>query len=68
MSWMKFYNRALEHGDVIKLVGVANSLGDNTALREFKNWAESAHDVPLIAINMGGNGQLSRILNGFMTP
>lgn len=68
MSWMKYYNRALEHGDVIKLVGVADSLDDNTALREFKNWAASAHDVPLIAINMGGNGQLSRILNGFMTP
>lgn len=68
MAWMKYYNRALEHGDVIKLVGVANSLDDNTSLREFKNWAASAHDVPLIAINMGGNGQLSRILNGFMTP
>ncbi|PKX93983.1 pentafunctional protein ARO1 [Aspergillus novofumigatus IBT 16806] len=68
MSWMKYYNRALEYGDVIKLVGVARNLDDNTALRKFKNWAEEAHDVPLIAINMGGNGQLSRILNGFMTP
>ncbi|KAE8153891.1 Shikimate dehydrogenase [Aspergillus avenaceus] len=68
MSWMKYYNRALEYGDVIKLVGVAASLDDNTALRKFKNWAEEAHDTPLIAINMGDNGQLSRILNGFMTP
>ena len=68
MSWMKYYNKALEHGDIIKLVGVAKTLDDNTALREFKNFAASAHDVPLIAINMGGNGQLSRILNGFMTP
>lgn len=68
MSWMKFYNRALEYGDVIKLVGVAQNLDDNTSLRKFKTWAEKAHDVPLIAINMGDNGQLSRILNGFMTP
>jgi len=68
MSWMKFYNRALEYGDVIKLVGVAKNLDDNTSLRKFKTWAEEAHDVPLIAINMGDNGQLSRILNGFMTP
>ncbi|ODM18599.1 Pentafunctional AROM polypeptide [Aspergillus cristatus] len=68
MSWMKFYNRALEYGDVIKLVGVAKNLDDNTSLRKFKTWAEQAHDVPLIAINMGNNGQLSRILNGFMTP
>ena len=68
MSWMKYYNRALEYGDVIKLVGVAKNLDDNAALRKFKTWAEEAHDVPLIAINMGDNGQLSRILNGFMTP
>eukprot|EP00136_Aspergillus_niger_P003149 XP_001392796.2 shikimate dehydrogenase [Aspergillus niger CBS 513.88] len=68
MSWTKYYNRALEYGDVIKLVGVAKNLDDNNALRSFKNWAASAHDVPLIAINMGDNGQLSRILNGFMTP
>ncbi|OJK04718.1 hypothetical protein ASPACDRAFT_74288 [Aspergillus aculeatus ATCC 16872] len=68
MSWMKYYNRALEYGDVIKLVGVAKTLDDNTALRKFKQWAAEAHDVPVIAINMGDNGQLSRILNGFMTP
>ncbi|KAJ5430777.1 Shikimate kinase [Penicillium cf. griseofulvum] len=68
MSWIQSYNRALEYGDVIKLVGVANTLDDNTALRKFKTWAEEAHDVPLIAINMGDSGQLSRILNGFMTP
>ncbi|KAL2844198.1 EPSP synthase-domain-containing protein [Aspergillus pseudodeflectus] len=68
MSWIKFYNKALEWGDIIKLVGVAQNLDDNTALRKFKNWAAEAHDVPLIAINMGDQGQLSRILNGFMTP
>ncbi|KAL2855889.1 EPSP synthase-domain-containing protein [Aspergillus pseudoustus] len=68
MSWIKFYNKALEWGDIIKLVGVAQNLDDNTALRKFKNWAADAHDVPLIAINMGDQGQLSRILNGFMTP
>ncbi|KAL3479812.1 EPSP synthase-domain-containing protein [Aspergillus californicus] len=68
MSWMKFYNKALEHGDIIKLVGVAKNLDDNTDLRKFKTWAAEAHDVPLIAINMGDQGQLSRILNGFMTP
>nr|CAA28836.1 arom polypeptide [Aspergillus nidulans] len=68
MSWIKFYNKALEYGDIIKLVGVARNIDDNTALRKFKNWAAEAHDVPLIAINMGDQGQLSRILNGFMTP
>jgi pentafunctional AROM polypeptide len=67
-SWIQFYNKALQFGDIIKLVGVANGLNDNTALKEFKDWAEKAHDVPVIAINMGDKGQLSRILNRFMTP
>ncbi|KAL5413283.1 hypothetical protein PMIN06_009713 [Paraphaeosphaeria minitans] len=67
-SWISFYNRALQYGDVIKLVGVAKTLQDNFALAEFKAWAESSHPVPLIAINMGEHGKLSRILNNFMTP
>jgi pentafunctional AROM polypeptide len=67
-SWIPYYNRALQYGDIIKLVGVASSMEDNFALARFKTWAESAHDVKLIAINMGGKGRLSRILNYFMTP
>ncbi|KAH9878137.1 hypothetical protein J1614_003354 [Plenodomus biglobosus] len=67
-SWMKYYNRALQYGTVIKLVGVAQSIKDNYALAEFKSWADTAHPVPLIAINMGEHGKLSRILNGFLTP
>ncbi|KAL1988781.1 hypothetical protein VTN96DRAFT_7665 [Rasamsonia emersonii] len=67
-SWIQFYNKALQYGDIVKLVGVAKSLNDNIALKEFKDWAEQSHDVPVIAINMGDKGQLSRILNRFMTP
>ncbi|PSN72384.1 Pentafunctional AroM protein [Corynespora cassiicola Philippines] len=67
-SWIPFYNRALQYGNVIKLVGMANSLQDNFALTEFKTWAESSHPIPVIAINMGEHGKLSRILNNFMTP
>jgi pentafunctional AROM polypeptide len=67
-SWMQYYNRALQYGTVIKLVGVAKSLQDNYALADFKSWAETAHPIPLIAINMGEHGKLSRILNGFLTP
>ncbi|KAI9761575.1 MAG: hypothetical protein M4579_000967 [Chaenotheca gracillima] len=67
-SWTTHYNKGLQYGDIIKLVGVASQLEDNFALAEFKSWAGRAHDVPLIAINMGTKGQLSRILNGFMSP
>lgn len=67
-SWIQYYNRALQYGTIIKLVGVASSLQDNYALADFKAWADTAHPVPLIAINMGEHGKLSRILNAFLTP
>ncbi|MCJ1396635.1 3-dehydroquinate dehydratase (3-dehydroquinase) [Xylographa bjoerkii] len=67
-SWVPFYNQALRCGDIVKLVGVAKVPEDNAKLMEFKAWAQSAHNTPIIAINMGIVGQLSRIQNSFMTP
>ncbi|KAF1349958.1 pentafunctional polypeptide [Delphinella strobiligena] len=68
-AWIQYYNRALEYGDVIKLVGTAKTLSDNFDLAEFMAWAHKAHpDIPLIGLNMGVHGKLSRMTNGFMTP
>jgi pentafunctional AROM polypeptide len=67
-SWVPFYNKALQHGDIIKLVGVARDMEDNFALRNFKQKMMAAHGTPIIALNMGNAGKLSRVLNGFMTP
>ncbi|KAI0859385.1 EPSP synthase-domain-containing protein [Xylaria cubensis] len=67
-GWQTWYNRALEYGDVIKLVGVAKKMEDNFALASFRDRMFAAHGKPIIALNMGTIGQLSRILNGFLTP
>ncbi|KAI0965953.1 EPSP synthase-domain-containing protein [Xylaria arbuscula] len=67
-GWQSWYNRALEYGDVIKLVGVAKEMDDNFALASFRDRMFTAHGKPIIALNMGTTGQLSRILNGFLTP
>ena len=67
-SWVPFYNKALQHGDVIKLIGVATTQQDNVDVYEFRNWATKAHDTPIIALNMAVTGQLSRIQNPFMSP
>ncbi|KAL1881963.1 hypothetical protein VTK73DRAFT_3292 [Phialemonium thermophilum] len=67
-GWVPFYNKALQHGDIIKLVGVAQEMKDNFALADFKARMTAAHDTPIIALNMGSVGKLSRVLNGFMTP
>jgi len=67
-GWIQYYNRALQYGDIIKLVGSAKCMEDNFSLSRFKSNMAIAHDVPMIAINMGVLGKLSRVLNGFMTP
>lgn len=67
-SWVNHYNKALLYGDVVKLIGVAKGQEDNARLLDFKSWAKSAHKTPIIAINMGREGQVSRIQNSFLTP
>ena len=67
-SWTRFYDKALLYGDIVKLVGVAKSQEDNLQLLQFKKTAALRHKTPMIAINMGLDGQLSRIQNGFLTP
>jgi pentafunctional AROM polypeptide len=67
-GWQSWYNRALEYGDVIKLVGVASKMEDNFALAIFRDRMFAAHGKPIIALNMGTMGKLSRILNRFLTP
>lgn len=67
-GWQSWYNRALQYGDIIKLVGVATKMDDNFALASFKDRMFAAHGKPIIALNMGTIGKLSRVLNGFLTP
>ena len=67
-SWRKLHNKASQYGDVIKLVGVAKDQEDNFALLQFRKDAQRTSKTPLIAINMGEQGQLSRIQNNFLTP
>ncbi|KAF4972785.1 hypothetical protein FSARC_685 [Fusarium sarcochroum] len=67
-SWIQFYNRALQYGDIIKLVGIARTPEDNFDLAKFKARMQEAQKTPMIAMNMGKAGKLSRVLNRFLTP
>ncbi|SPO05797.1 probable Pentafunctional AROM polypeptide [Cephalotrichum gorgonifer] len=67
-GWVQFYNRALQYGDVIKLVGCARCDQDNFDLAMFKSRMMAARATPIIALNMGARGKLSRVLNLFLTP
>lgn len=73
LSWRNggfqaWYNRALQYGDIIKLIGVAKSMDDNFACKNFRDRMAATHNKPIIALNMGTLGRLSRVLNRFMTP
>lgn len=64
--WKDKYNQAVSiNADIIKLVGTATSFSDNMELETFRATYTSK---PLIAINMGEQGILSRVLNKFLTP
>jgi pentafunctional AROM polypeptide len=63
------YEQAVKFGDIIKIVGKANVLEDNFALYKFVSQTTSSpSSKPIIAINMGVEGQMSRILNPTLSP
>lgn len=64
-TWEDLYVKALAVGDIIRFVGRATSLEDNYALETFR---QIHTRKPLIAINMGFEGKLSRVLNIVLTP
>ncbi|KAI0137547.1 EPSP synthase-domain-containing protein [Xylariales sp. AK1849] len=67
-GWQTWYNKALQYGDVIKLIGMAETMDDNFACKNFRDRMVAGHNKPMIALNMGSVGKLSRVLNRFLTP
>lgn len=59
------YRQCAKYGDVVKLVGFAKTPSDNAKLSIF---AAKHTEKPLLAINMGAVGQLSRVTNTTLTP
>jgi pentafunctional AROM polypeptide len=56
-------------GDIIKLVSKASSIEENFILHKFVSTANAQPNAkPVIAINMGREGQMSRILNPTCSP
>ncbi|ORY33729.1 aromatic amino acid family biosynthesis-related protein [Naematelia encephala] len=63
------YDQCAKYGDIVKIVGTANSAVDNSQLALFANeMSSSPNSKPLLAINMGAQGQLSRVTNAILTP
>ncbi|KWU47540.1 putative ARO1-Pentafunctional AROM polypeptide [Rhodotorula sp. JG-1b] len=60
------YNAAHAVGDVIKIVSKANNITDNLDMLRFRE----KHDdgKPLITLNIGNEGRLSRVLNPVFSP
>lgn len=66
------YSLAAAFGDIVKIVGKAESIQDNLDLLRFVNKVNAGllpgGSRPIVAINMGTLGQMSRILNEVFTP
>jgi len=63
------YDHANRLGDIIKVISKAESLADNFALFDFVARVSSVDKAkPIIAINMGTEGQMTRVLNTTFTP
>jgi pentafunctional AROM polypeptide len=63
------YDIASRLGDIVKIIGKADSMADNFALFEFVSRANSSDRArPIVAINMGVEGQITRVLNATFTP
>ncbi|KAF3916715.1 hypothetical protein ABW20_dc0106500 [Dactylellina cionopaga] len=61
------YHEARRHADIVKFVGFANSLSDNYDLEHFRSSVTASYNHPLITLNAGQIGQLSRLFNTFLT-
>ena len=64
----RVYHAAREYGDIVKIIGFANTLAENYELEYFRSSMTTSYGTPLLAINAGTMGQLSRVLNKFFTP
>ncbi|KAJ3096788.1 3-dehydroquinate dehydratase (3-dehydroquinase) [Phlyctochytrium planicorne] len=65
------YRELYTVGDSVKLIGRAKNLSDNFSLDRFRENTgkiPNFNEKPLIAINMGAIGQLSRAMNMYFTP
>ncbi|KAK5108547.1 hypothetical protein LTR62_008204 [Meristemomyces frigidus] len=68
-EWLPNFKEAKRLGDIVKLVGVAESGKDNDELKAFRaRVATEYKETPFIAINMGDKGKMSRVDNAFLTP
>ncbi|EWC44775.1 hypothetical protein DRE_06413 [Drechslerella stenobrocha 248] len=61
------YHEARRHADIVKFVGFANSLSDNYDLEHFRSSVTASYNHPLITLNAGQVGQLSRLFNTCLT-
>ncbi|KAG6877429.1 hypothetical protein C0993_007480 [Termitomyces sp. T159_Od127] len=63
------YELANQFGDIVKIIGKANTVQDNFELHDFVTKVTSLpSSKPIIALNMGVEGQMSRILNSTFSP
>ncbi|ESK93685.1 pentafunctional arom polypeptide [Moniliophthora roreri MCA 2997] len=73
LVWMspqtrQLYDRMVRSGsDIVKIASMAKTFEDNMSLRQFVGTLDR-NATPLLAINMGPEGKISRVLNPILSP
>ncbi|KAK7045671.1 hypothetical protein VNI00_007504 [Paramarasmius palmivorus] len=64
----QLYDRMVRLGsDIVKIASMAKTFEDNMGLRQFVGTLDR-NATPLLAINMGPEGKISRVLNPILSP
>ncbi|KAK0212461.1 type I 3-dehydroquinase-domain-containing protein [Desarmillaria ectypa] len=64
----QLYDRMVSRGaDIVKIASTAKMFEDNMSLRKFAGTVER-NPIPLLAVNMGHEGKISRVLNSVFSP
>lgn len=63
------FERSVKYADIVKMIVMIQTIAENYQLEYFRSTIKAAYPVPpLLAVNMGPMGRLSRALNTLLSP
>lgn len=63
------FERSVKYADIVKMIVMIQTMAENYQLEYFRSTIKAASPVPpLLAVNMGPMGRLSRALNTLLSP
>ena len=65
----RVFEQSVKYADIVKMIVMIQTMPENYQLEYFRSTIKATYPVPpLLAVNMGPMGRLSRALNTFLSP